>query len=77
MLANWRGWTKAELRAIRTSTLVAIGDNDFVRVDHAAEVARLIPNGRLAVLPGTTHLNIVKRYSWLEPMIEELARAAP
>ena len=74
MLATWRGWSDGELRSIQAATLVAIGDNDFVRVDHAADVTRLIPNARLAVLPGTTHLGIVKREAWLEPMIEGLAQ---
>lgn len=76
MLANWSGWTEAELRAIRAPVLVAIGDNDFVRIEHAAEMARLIPDARLAVLPGTTHLGIVKRGAWLEPMIEARLRPA-
>lgn len=74
MLATWRGWTDGELRSIQAPTLVAIGDNDYVRIDHAADVTRLIPNARLVVLPGTTHLGIVKRASWLEPMIESLAQ---
>jgi hypothetical protein len=43
-----------------------------VRIGHAAEVVRLIPNARLAVPPGTTHFGIVKRDAWLEPMIEAI-----
>jgi pimeloyl-ACP methyl ester carboxylesterase len=72
MLTAWPGWAEEELRAIRAPTLIAIGDNDYVRVDHAAEVARLIPNARLAVLPGTTHLRIVERDAWIEPMMDSL-----
>lgn len=56
--------------------LIAVGDNDYVRLDHAAEVARLIPNARLAVLPGTTHFGVVKRDAWLEPMIDALTQSA-
>ncbi|WP_170181728.1 alpha/beta fold hydrolase [Phreatobacter stygius] len=70
MLAEWQGWTAAELRGIRARFLVAIGDNDFTRVEHAAEMARLIPGAQLAVLPGTTHMNIITRGAWLEPMID-------
>lgn len=69
MLAEWKGWTPAELRAVRVPVLLAIGDNDFVRIEHAAEMARLIPGAQLAVLPGTTHMNIIKRGAWLEPLI--------
>jgi pimeloyl-ACP methyl ester carboxylesterase len=74
MLTNWTGWSHDELRAVRAPTLIAIGDNDYVRVAHAAEVARLIPNSRLAVLPGTTHFGVVKRDAWLEPMMQAMAQ---
>ena len=30
---------------------------------------RLIAGSQLAVLPGTTHMNIIKHGAWLEPMI--------
>jgi pimeloyl-ACP methyl ester carboxylesterase len=70
MLAQWPGWSEAELRAIRTPFLVAIGDNDFVRIEHAAAMKRRIPGAQLAILPGTTHMDSIKRVDWLEPMIE-------
>lgn len=70
MLTHWEGWTPAQLAAIRAPTLLAIGDNDFTRIEHAAEMMRLIPGAQLAVLPGTTHMNITTRGPWLEPLIE-------
>ncbi len=70
MLTSWKGWTPAELDAIRAPTLLAIGDNDFTRIEHAAEMKRLIPGATLAVLPETTHMNIIDRGDWLAPMIE-------
>jgi len=66
MLATWPGWTRAELQAIRAPTMIVIGDNDYVRIEHAAEMAKVIPNAHLAVLPATTHLNIIERVDWLE-----------
>jgi pimeloyl-ACP methyl ester carboxylesterase len=71
MLAEWPGWTRDQLRAIQAPTLLIIGDNDFVRIEHAAEMARLIPGCRLAVLPGTTHMNITSRGDLLVPMIQD------
>ena len=70
MLTAWPGWTPAELGAIRAPVLLALGDNDFVRVEHAAEMKRLIPGAQLAVLPGTTHMSIIDRGDWLVPLIE-------
>lgn len=70
LLTTWPGWSEAELGAITAPTLVIIGDNDFVRIDHAAEMKRLIKGAQLAVLPGTTHMNIIDRGDWLAPLIE-------
>lgn len=76
MLGSWPGWTTEQMKSIRAKVLVAIGDNDFTRIEHAAEMYRLIPDARLAVLPNTTHMNIIERGDWLEPMIEERIAAA-
>ncbi|WP_411149808.1 alpha/beta fold hydrolase [Streptomyces sp. A30] len=64
-------WTADDLRALAAPTLLVIGDTDFVRVEHAAEMQRLIPGARLAVLPDTTHMALMGRTSLLLPMLEE------
>jgi pimeloyl-ACP methyl ester carboxylesterase len=69
MLAQWNGWTPDQLRAVKAPTLIVIGDNDYTRIEHAAEMARLIRGAQLAILPNTTHLNIVNRGAWLVPLI--------
>jgi pimeloyl-ACP methyl ester carboxylesterase len=40
------------LQAISSPTLVLIGDQDIVTPEHAASMARTIPNARLTVVPG-------------------------
>ena len=47
------GWTAEEIRSITAPTFLVIGDRDFVRLDHAAEMLDLFPDCRLAVLPAT------------------------
>jgi len=42
----------ADVRAIRAPTLILIGDRDIVKPEHAIELARLIPNARLMIVPG-------------------------
>ena len=42
----------ADLRALRASTLIVIGDHDIVKPEHAVELTRLIPGARLMVLVG-------------------------
>lgn len=48
----------AELRGVRTPTLVLQGDRDEVTVAHSLEVVATLPNARLAVLPGTHGLPV-------------------
>jgi len=42
----------SELPRIAAPTLVVAGDRDMVTPEHAAAVARAIPQGRLAIVPG-------------------------
>ena len=78
MLAAWPGWSVEQMKAIKAPTLVLLGDHDFMRVDFADQMAKLIPHARLAVLPDTDHMTIcLKRGAWMEPMVEaNMARGA-
>jgi pimeloyl-ACP methyl ester carboxylesterase len=70
MVGAFEGWQADELRAITAPTLLVLGDHDFVRVEHAAEMHDLIPDSQLAVLPSTTHMGVMTRTDLLLPMIE-------
>jgi pimeloyl-ACP methyl ester carboxylesterase len=61
MIAGFRGWSDEQLRAITAPTLLAIGDTDFVRIEHAAAIHALLPDAQLLVLPGCTHMEVVRR----------------
>jgi pimeloyl-ACP methyl ester carboxylesterase len=54
------GWSAAQLGALRRPVLVLIGDRDFVKIPHAAEMAELIPDAGLAVLPRTSHVDLCR-----------------
>jgi len=54
-------WTGAELGGLSVPVLLLVGDKDFVRVEHAAELLELVPDARLAVLPETTHMDLTHR----------------
>jgi pimeloyl-ACP methyl ester carboxylesterase len=51
-MMTFTDWDAAEIRAIRAPALVVASDRDVVRVEHALEMAQLLPNGRLAVFLG-------------------------
>lgn len=64
-------WTADDLRGLRVPTLLLVGDSDFVRVEHAAEMQQLIPGAQLAVLPATTHMALMQRTSLMMPLLGE------
>jgi pimeloyl-ACP methyl ester carboxylesterase len=55
------GWPDAAIAGVEGPTLLIVGDRDFVRLEHAALMLELFPNGQLAVLPGTTHMQVIRR----------------
>ena len=52
---HWNGFTPEELSSIKAPTLIAVGDHDFVRLDHVLKVFQTIPNAELAVIPDAGH----------------------
>jgi len=48
-------WT-ARVRRLSAPTLVIVGDDDYVSVEHAEAFSRLVERGQLAVVPGASHL---------------------
>jgi pimeloyl-ACP methyl ester carboxylesterase len=46
---------EASLGRIAAPTLVMVGDHDVMSVEHDARLARLLPHGALAVMPGARH----------------------
>ena len=53
--------TPADLGKVTCRTLVMIGDDDEVRLEHAAQMYRSLPQGELAVVPGTSHGLLVEK----------------
>jgi pimeloyl-ACP methyl ester carboxylesterase len=69
--ADIRGWTDEELAAITAPVLLVQGDHDFVTIEHAGLMLRLIPGSSLAVLPRTTHMQVTRRADLLLPLLHE------
>ena len=44
--------------SIKAPVLITLGDRDGVRLEHAVEMFRQIPNTQLAVFPGADHFLI-------------------
>jgi pimeloyl-ACP methyl ester carboxylesterase len=66
---NIKGWTAAELGRIAAPTLLVVGDHDFIRLEHAVQMHELIPGAQLAVLPGATHMGVLRRTDLIVPLV--------
>jgi pimeloyl-ACP methyl ester carboxylesterase len=56
MYASQPNYSDAELRGIRTPTLIVAGYHDeYYELDHTVAMARLIPGAELAILPNASH----------------------
>jgi pimeloyl-ACP methyl ester carboxylesterase len=53
--------TPEDLRRVDSRTLVMVGDDDQVRLEHALETYRAIRDAELIVVPGTSHGLLVEK----------------
>ena len=67
--ADLQGWSDEQLAGITAPVLLVLGDHDFATVEHGALMQQLVPGSQLAVLPGTTHMQITRRADLLLPML--------
>lgn len=51
-MVNFKDWPDSDLTSIAAPTLVVVGDHDIVLPEHAMKMARLLPKGRLMIVPG-------------------------
>ncbi len=67
---EWNGFSDDELAAVKCPVLIAVGDRDFVRVEHAVEAFRRIPNSELAVIPDAGHFALFSEPERVMPVVE-------
>lgn len=66
---QWEGFSKKELASIQAPMLIALGDRDFVRLEHAVESFNLIPNAELAVIPDAGHFTLSSEPNKVIPVV--------
>ena len=69
--------TAEELKAVASRTLVMVGDDDEVRLEHAIAMYRAIPDCELAVVPGTSHGLLVEKPTLCNGMILDFLSTEP
>ena len=70
VVSAFEGWSDAAIGGIEGPTLIIVGDRDFVRLEHAALMLELFPDAQLAVLPATTHMQVIRRTDALLALVE-------
>jgi pimeloyl-ACP methyl ester carboxylesterase len=69
--------TSDDLRHIPCRTLVMVGDDDEVVLEHAVAQYRGLPDAELAVVPGTSHGLLVEKPELCNTMIVEFLASDP
>ncbi|GAA2379041.1 alpha/beta hydrolase [Dactylosporangium salmoneum] len=59
-IATEPGLTPSDLARIACPTLVVAADDDLVTLEHTAALYGALPDARLAILPGTSHLLLLE-----------------
>ena len=67
---QWEGFSKKELASIQAPILIILGDYDFVRLEHAVETVKLIPNAELAVIPSASHFALFSEPERVIPIVQ-------
>jgi pimeloyl-ACP methyl ester carboxylesterase len=69
--------TARDLAGVASRTLVLIGDDDEVAIEHAAALYRGVPDAELAVVPGTSHGVLVEKPELCNAMLVEFLTTDP
>jgi pimeloyl-ACP methyl ester carboxylesterase len=69
--------THDDLAKITCRTLVMIADDDEVRLEHAVDLFRSLPDAELAVVPGTSHGLLVEKPGLCNMIITEFFTKDP
>lgn len=62
MMRTQPNYTDTDLGAIKVPVIIAIGEHDeFIKLEHAAYLAKVVPGAELVILPGVSHFAPLQR----------------
>ncbi|HTT24271.1 MAG TPA: alpha/beta hydrolase [Candidatus Sulfotelmatobacter sp.] len=67
---QWKGFSNEELASMKAPILIVLGDCDLVRLEHAVETVKLIPNAELAVIPSASHFALFSEQERVIPIVK-------
>jgi pimeloyl-ACP methyl ester carboxylesterase len=69
--------TPSELRGVTCPTLVLVGDDDLVTLEHTMAMYRALPQAQLAVVPNASHLLLVEHPGLIRDMVATFLGTQP
>jgi pimeloyl-ACP methyl ester carboxylesterase len=69
--------TQRDLSGVQGRTLVMLGDDDEVTLEHAVALYRGLPDAELAVIPGTSHGLLVEKPALCDTIMLEFLTTEP
>jgi pimeloyl-ACP methyl ester carboxylesterase len=69
--------TAADLGTISCRTLVMLGDDDEVRLEHGVALYRALPDAEFAVIPGTSHGLLVEKAELCDTIVVDFLTNEP
>jgi len=77
MVSRQPAITLEQLGRIIAATLVVVGDDDIVTLDHTSTLFRAIPNSELAVVPGTSHFLTMEKPDLVNRLVLDFLEKDP
>jgi pimeloyl-ACP methyl ester carboxylesterase len=65
----WKGFSREEMMSIKVPVLIAVGDQDWVRLDQAINYFSSIPGAELAIVPDAGHFVLDAEPEKLLPIV--------
>lgn len=69
--------TPADLSRITAPTLVLVGDDDMMTLEHTIDLYRAIPASELAVVPGTSHAVPIEKPALVNTLVLDFLTKDP
>ncbi|MBI4935902.1 MAG: alpha/beta hydrolase [Actinobacteria bacterium] len=68
-------WTTDDIATVQAATLVLVGDDDLIALEHTCTLYQALPQGQLAVVPGASHTVPIERADETAAIIDRFLTA--
>jgi pimeloyl-ACP methyl ester carboxylesterase len=77
MVSTQPAITVDQLGQISAPTLVLVGDDDMITLEHTTALFRAIPTSELGIVPGTSHLLLIEKPATVNRLVLDFLEQDP